>query len=117
MARESVQAAILRQRKIEMLQKHYASFNTFMEDMMGVLGFDPTWMQHDIASYLQYGPQYLMVQAQRGEAKTTITAMFAVWSLIHDPKFRVLIVSAGGTAASEIATLVQRIILTVDTLE
>lgn len=117
MARESVQAAILRQRKLEMLQQHYSSFTTFMADMMRVLGFDPTWMQYDIASYLQHGPQYLMVQAQRGEAKTTITAMFAVWSLIHDPKYRVLIVSAGGTAASEIATLVQRIILTVDTLE
>lgn len=117
MARESVEAAGVRRKKLELLQRHYASFITFMDDMMHELGFDPTWMQNDIAAYLQYGPQYLMVQAQRGEAKTTITAMFAVWSLIQDPKHRVLIVSAGGKTANEIATLVQRLITTVPTLE
>lgn len=116
MARENIEAASIRSRKVELLQRHYASFNTFMQDMMKELGFEPTWMQHDIAAYLQHGPQYLMIQAQRGEAKTTITAMYAVWSLIHDPKHRVLIVSAGGKTANEISTLIQRIILTVDTL-
>lgn len=117
MARESAQATEVRWRKLALLQKHYASFNTFLDDVMSHIGFSTTWMQHDIAAYLQHGPQYLMVQAQRGEAKTTITACYAVWSLIQDPKHRVLIVSAGGKTANEIATLVQRIILTLDTLE
>ena len=58
-----------------------------------------------------------MIQAQRGEAKSTITAMFAVWSLIQNPKCRVVIVSAGEGTANEIATLVKNMILTVDTLE
>lgn len=117
MAKETMEQADLRWQKLRMLQQHYASFGKFMEDMMGELGFAATWMQLDIANFLQYGPQELMVQAQRGEAKTTITAMFAVWCLIHDPKHRVLIVSAGGKTASEIATLVLRLIMTVDVLE
>jgi len=117
MARESGIAADIRYRKLKLLQEHYGSFNLFLDDAMQFMGFQTTWMQHDIGNYLQYGPQYLMVQAQRGEAKTTITACFAVWDLIHDPKARVLIVSAGGKTASEIATLVQKLILTMPQLE
>ncbi len=117
MRRESEKAAEVRRKKLAVLQKHYASFNTFLERVMNHMGFSCTGMQHDIASFLQHGPQYLMIQAQRGEAKSTITACFAVWSLIHNPKCRVLIVSAGGKTANEIATLVQRIILTLDELE
>lgn len=115
--RESPEAAALRWQKLRLLQQHYTSFNRFMEDMMKELGFTPTWMQHDLASYLQYGPRNLMIQAQRGEAKSTITAMFGVWSLIQNPKTRVVIVSAGESTANEIATLVQKLILQVDVLE
>ena len=115
--RESAEAATVRQQKLKVLQNHYPNFVTFLKDMMAVLGFAPTWMQYDIANYLQFGPADLMVQAQRGEAKSTITAIFAVWCLIHDPQHRVLIVSAGGKQANEIATLIQRLILTVPTLE
>ena len=58
-----------------------------------------------------------MVQAQRGQAKTTIAAAFAVWCLIHSPAHRVLIISAGGTQANEISTLIVRIVMTMDVLE
>ena len=47
---------------------------------------------------------YAMVQAQRGEAKTTITGCYADWMLIHDPTNRALIISAGSTMAKEIST-------------
>ncbi len=114
---ESVESKDLRHQKLALLQKHYAHFAIFLRDMMAVLGFVPTWMQYDIGNYLQHGPDDLMVQAQRGEAKSTITAIFAVWSLIHDPKHRVLVVSAGERQANEIATLIQRFIMTVPALE
>lgn len=117
MRRESDEAALVRRQKLRRLQEHYPHFSHFMRDIMSVLGFKPTWMQYDIANYMQYGPDLSMVQAQRGEAKSTIAAIYAVFCLIHDPTHRVLIVSAGGTQATEIATLVQRIILTVPTLE
>lgn len=117
MARESVEAAEARWLKLELLQRHYKSFTDFMSDAMHELGFSSTEMQEDIANYLQHGPQYLMIQAQRGEAKSTITALYAIWCLIHDPKHRVLIVSAGGTQSKEIATMIQRLLFTWDILD
>lgn len=115
--RESSQAAELRWRKLRLVQDHYSDFLLFLADVMELLGFSTTEIQKDIARWLVHGPHYLMVQAQRGQAKTTISAAFAVWSLIHDPAHRVLIVSAGGKQASEISTLIIRIILTMPELE
>lgn len=84
---------------------------------MAHLGFDTSPLQLDIGSFLEHGPQYIMIQAQRGQAKTTETAIYAVWSLIHNPQFRVLILSAGGTQATEISTLIVRLLMTMDELE
>lgn len=100
-----------RYKRLFLLQEFYEDFVPFLTLCMRFLGFDSTEIQRDIAMYLQHGPHYLMVQAQRGQAKSTITAIFAVWCLIHDPKYRVLVVSAGGTQANEIATLITRLIL------
>ena len=100
-----------RYRRLFVLQELYADFVPFLTLCMTFLGFKSTDIQRDIAEYLQHGPHYLMVQAQRGQAKSTITAIFAVWCLIHDPKYRVLVVSAGGTQANEVATLITRLIL------
>lgn len=110
-ARESTDAALRRWAELEVLQKHYRSFGDFLEDVMEFLGFSTSELQRDIADYLQHGPHYLMIQAQRGQAKSTITAAYAVWSLIHEPRFRVLVLSAGGTQAAEVSTLIVRIIL------
>lgn len=115
--RESAEDALLRWKKLELLQREYASFSTFLDDAMLHLGFQTSEVQHDIGSFLEHGPQYLMIQAQRGQAKTTITAIFAVWSLIHDPTFRILILSAGGKQANEISTLIVRLLMTMDELE
>lgn len=117
MARETPEAALLRWESLGLVQEHYADFIFFLRDVMELLGFSTTEIQEDIARYIVHGPHYLMVQAQRGQAKTTITAAFAVWCLIHDPRFRVLIISAGGKQATEISTLIVRIILTMDLLQ
>ena len=67
---------------LERLQEHYAKFEDFLYDVItDVLGFQCTWLQLDIANYLAEGPKYKMIQAQRGQAKTTITAAYAVWRL------------------------------------
>lgn len=115
--RETGVAAALRQAKLRMLQEHYTTFNSFLDDVMAHLGFETSWVQHDIGNWLTYGPDYLMVQAQRGQAKTTITAAFAVYALIQNPKTRVLIVSAAGNTANDISTLIVRIIGTMPQLE
>lgn len=115
--REGPEAAQQRWAKLKLLQEHYHSFREFLEDGMAELGFSTTEIQHDIGAFMEHGPQYLMVQAQRSQAKTTIAALFAVWCLIHSPSHRVLIISAGGTQAVEISTLIVRIIMTMDVLE
>lgn len=108
--------ALDRWAQIELLQKHYSHFTTFLADVMDVLGFSVTELQEDIAGFMAYGPQYLMVMAQRGEAKTTIAAAFCVWSLIQSPAHRVLIFSAAGGMATQIALLVSRLILSMPVL-
>ena len=109
--RESHDAALKRWEALELLQDTYPSFKEFLYDgMTDLLGYKCSPVQQDIADYLQHGQLYRMIMAQRGQAKTTITAFYAVWRIIHDPSSRVLIFSAGGTMASEISNWVIQII-------
>ena len=108
---EDIVLAEKRWKDLELLQKHYAKFEDLAHDVItDLLGFKCTDMQVDIARYLEHGPLYRMIQAQRGEAKTTLTACYAVWRLIHDPRTRIMIISAGDALATEIANWVIQII-------
>ena len=105
MAIESLSEQEARWEDLAALQKHYSDFRDFYIDCsVDLLGFEPTEQQLDIAFFVAYGPLYAMVQAQRGEAKTTITGCYAIWSLIQNPKYRVLIISAGTPLAKQIST-------------
>lgn len=115
--REGLLEAEARWNELEVIQNHYRAFDPFLEDVMELLGFTTSPVQKDIGSFLCYGPPNLMIQAQRGQAKTTITAAFAVWTLIHNPAARVLILSAGGKQANEISTLIVRVIMTMEELQ
>ncbi|QYW05818.1 terminase large subunit [Vibrio phage vB_VpaP_G1] len=111
------QERLIRMEQLRALQTHYKDFKLFLTDVMIELGFTLTKVQAAIGDFMANGPQYLMVEAQRSQAKTTIAAAFCVWTLIHDPKHRVLIISAGGSQATDISTLVIRIIMNMDVLE
>ena len=116
--RESQELALKRWAQLELLQQHYANFDDFLVDVIeDLMGFTCTEVQLDIGTYLSTGPKYRMVQAQRGQAKTTITAIYAVWRMIHDPTTRVLIISSGDTMATEIANWIIQIIMGMDELE
>lgn len=106
-----------REKQLMFLQKTFPIFVIFLQVMMKKLGFKTSDLQKDIGNFLEFGPKDLMIQAQRGQAKTTITAIFAVWYLIHNPKGRVLIVSAGGKQANEISTLIVKMIENFELLE
>ena len=103
--------------QVAALAEHYEDFVEFAIDGMAFLGFSTTWMQADIADYMQRGPRLRMVMAQRGEAKSTLAALYAVWRIVQRPSTRVLIVSGGEKQASEVAILVVRLIMTWDILE
>lgn len=79
----------------------FPEFVDFAEAAMQHLGFSLTWMQRDIAEFMQYGPLYLMVEAQRGEAKSTIACLFGIWSIVQDPTSRILLVSGSQDKAEE----------------
>lgn len=115
--KETPAAAAIRWQKLELLQDGYSEFIPFLHDVMELLGFHTSDIQEDIGKFIAYGPDYLMVQAQRSQAKTTIAACYAVWSLIHKPNGRVLILSAGGSQASDISILIVRIIMNMEVLD
>lgn len=96
---------------LRLLQAEYPTFGPFLFDVIeGLMGFICTALQLDIANFLATGPRNRMVQAQRGQAKTTIAAAYAVWRQIHDPTTRVLIISAGQDMAEEISGWIIQII-------
>lgn len=88
----------------------FQEFQPFAELGMRFLGFKLSELQADIAEFMQYGHKFRMVQAQRGEAKSTLAALYCVWLLIKNPAYRILIVSAGGKQASDMSLLITRII-------
>lgn len=102
---------------LETLQNHYSTFRPFLVDVMRELGFGTTKIQADIADFMENGPQYRMIQAQRSQAKTTIAAAYCVWRLIHKPSSRILVISAGGSQAADISILIIRLIMGMDILE
>lgn len=109
--RESLAAAEKRWADLELLQDHYKNFDDFLVDVIeDFMGFKCSDIQIDIGRWVAHGPQYRMVQAQRGQAKTTITAIYAVWRLIHNPATRVLIFSAGEGMANQISGWIIQII-------
>jgi hypothetical protein len=98
-------------KELLLIQEAYPNFQDFLYDVMvNLMGFNCTNNQLDMANYLQYGPLYRMIQAQRGQAKTTATAAYAVWRLIHNPTARILIISAGDTMAKEISNWIIQIL-------
>jgi len=117
--KESAELALKRWTELEALQEHYVEFSDFLYDgIVELMGFNCTALQLDIADFMQHHPNpYKQVQAQRSQAKTTIAAFFAVWRMIHDPSFRVLIFSAASGMSSEISGWIVQIIMGWDILE
>ena len=106
-----------RWKQLRLLQDAYPEFQDFLYDVItGLMGFSCTANQLDMANYLQMGNPYRMIQAQRGQAKTTVTAAYAVWRLIQDPTTRILIISSGDKMAKEISNWIIQIINGMDEL-
>lgn len=92
--------------RAKLVRDAYPVFKDFCRDAMEFLGFDLTWMQADMADWMQYGPPSQMTEAQRGEAKSTIACIYAVWSLVQNPACRVLLVSGAQAKADENGMLI-----------
>ncbi|UNA00895.1 Terminase, large subunit [Erwinia phage VyarbaL] len=123
-ARESIQAAVERWELLAQLQE------AFPNTVEGLLEFAEVVIhnlipgrphlnriQADILRFMFTGNKYRMVEAQRGQAKTTIAAIYAVFCIIHRPHFRILISSQTSKRAEEIAGWVIKIFRGLDILD
>ena len=70
----------------------------------------PTPIQQDIAQFLAKGPDRMIVQAFRGVGKSWITSAFVCWSLLRNPQFNILVVSASKQRADDFSTFTRRLI-------
>lgn len=71
---------------------------------------DPTWVQYDIASYLQHGPRRLIIEAFRGVGKSWITSAYVCWRLLRNPQRKIMVVSASKERADQFSTFTLRLI-------
>ncbi|QHB42729.1 terminase large subunit [Vibrio phage VP-HS15] len=74
-------------------------------------------IQADILKFLLVGHKYRMIMAQRGQAKTTLTAIYAVFMLIHNPHYRIVVFSQNSKRAKEIAGWIIKIFSALDFLD
>lgn len=118
MQQNMVQEATWRIAHLKALQEHYDTIEKFSCAVLTrLIGAMPTEMQLDIVQYIAYGPQYSMVQAQRGEAKTTFAGIYVVFSWIHDPTTRALVFSAGTSMSKDISNWIIQILTGMEELE
>lgn len=103
--------------KAALVREMYPRFADFCRDAMEFLGFDMTWMQEDIADFMQDGPDKAMVAAQRGEAKSTIACLYGIWCLVQNPPARILLISGAGEKAAENGMLMHSLIHSWDLLD
>jgi hypothetical protein len=88
-----------------------ADFRNFVYAIWKHLGLpDPTWLQYDIAQWLQHGPKRLIVEAFRGVGKSWLTVAFVLWVLYCNPQMKVMVVSASAPKAHEFSTFTKQLI-------
>ena len=109
--------ALERYERAQLTRDMYPEFDEFCYAAMEHLGFKMTWMQTDIARYMQHEPDKLMVSAQRGEAKSTIACLYGLWALVQQPSSRVLLISGSQDKADENGILMHGMLHKWSTLE
>lgn len=77
---------------------------------------DPTWVQYDIAAFLQHGPRRLVIEAFRGVGKSWITSAFVLWLLYCNPQLNILVISASKQRADDFSTFTLRLIYEMEIL-
>ena len=92
------------------LKKIITHFPTYLAYVYSNIGLpSPTPLQNRIAEILTDNPSRLILEAARGTGKSWIIAIYSTWRLLRNQDEKVLIVSASGPKAAEIATFVRRL--------
>lgn len=78
---------------------------------------DPTWVQMDIASYLQGDRERKIIEAFRGVGKSWITSAYVCWRLLRNPMVKIMVVSASKERADQFSTFTLRLIFEMPLLQ
>ncbi|MBD3841412.1 MAG: phage terminase large subunit [Campylobacterales bacterium] len=94
----------------ELLEKLVNDFPTYLDYVYYYIGLpNSTPLQQRIATILGNNPRRLILEAARGVGKSWIGAIYTTWRLLRNVDEKILIVSASGPKAIEIATFIRRL--------
>lgn len=96
------------------LKRRFAAFLTVVWDYLGLPA--PTPIQIDMADYLQFGGDRIVLEAFRGVGKSWITSTYVLWCLYCDPQEKILVVSASKQRADDFTTFCMRLLHDIDFL-
>ena len=98
-------------------QRMHDDFRAFLWYIWKCLNLpEPTAVQYDIATYLQYGDPRRIIEAFRGVGKSWITAAYVLWLLYRDPQHRIMVVSANKERSDAFSIFTKRLIEEIDIL-
>lgn len=71
---------------------------------------EPTWLQYDMAEWMDRGPKRAFIAGFRGVAKSYLASAFTIHTLVQDPQKKILVISATQTRADEFVQFTKRLI-------
>ena len=89
------------------LVTHFPSYVAYVYNHINLP--EPTPLQKRIAELLNVNQDRLILQAARGTGKSWLAAIYTTWRLVRNIDEKILIVSASGPKAIEIATFIRRL--------
>lgn len=92
---------------LKKLVTHFPSYVAYVYQHINLPS--PTPLQDRIAELLNVNQERLILQAARGTGKSWLAAIYTTWRLVRNIDEKVLVVSASGPKAIEIATFIRRL--------
>ena len=94
----------------ELLARLMNEFSFYLDYVYNNIGLpNSTPLQQRIAEIIGKQPSRLILSAARGTGKSWIGAIYTTWRLLRNPDEKILLVSASGPKAIEIATFIRRL--------
>lgn len=92
---------------LKKLVTHFPSYVAYVYEHINLP--EPTPLQDRIAELLNDNSDRLILQAARGTGKSWLAAIYTTWRLLRNIDEKILVVSASGPKAIEIATFIRRL--------
>jgi hypothetical protein len=92
---------------LKKLVTHFPSYVAYVYQNINLP--EPTPLQDRIAELLNENSDRLILQAARGTGKSWLAAIYTTWRLLRNIDEKILVVSASGPKAIEIATFIRRL--------